>query len=372
MNNGHAETLRARSAPTRWWFRVLAINIIVAASVGSVMALAGAKSMATVGIALAFANLIGVVGAFVVPPLMRRYEEHGSVALWVVVPAALLGLAAIGAVVIGLGVVALGVIPPGQLWRVIWPSFGIAAVTTLGLGVGIALHESTRINRAQATLARHKAELARQEAELARSHAERLATEAQLASLEAQLHPHFLYNTLNTIGVRIPDRGARGARAYGLLCDLAALLRFSLDRRDRYMVPLGDELQVVRAYLQIQQARFKSLAFVIDVPAALQRCEVPPFALLPMVENSVVHVAQDRPGPTRVRIAARAEGDHLQMSVWDDGPGFSLAAIIPRHGLDTLRQRLEALYGAVAGLSVDRVEEGTMVTIRVPLREGQS
>lgn len=363
MNNDPTGTRRARPAPTRRWLRILAINFVVGATVAAVMALGGRASTSTVVIALVYANLIGVTAALLLPPLMRRLDEHGGGSPWFVLPTALLGLAAVGALVIGLGAVGFGVFPAGQLWRVIWPSLGIAAVTTLGLGVGIALHESTQAHRAQATLAW-------QEAELARIGAERLATEARLASLEAHLRPHFLYNTLNTIGAMIPN-GAE--RAHGLLCDLAALLRFSLDRRGRRMVPLADELEVVKAYLAIQQARFKRLTCVIDVPPELKRCEVPPFVLLPVVENCVIHVVQDRPAVTSLWIRARADGDTLELVVWDDGPGFSLKAIVSGHGLDILRGRLEALYGAAARFSVDQREEGAMVSIRVPMRdEGQS
>ncbi len=85
------------------------------------------------------------------------------------------------------------------------------------------------------------------------------------------------------------------------------------------------------------------------------------------------HVAQVRPGLMRLRIKAAVVGDTLELGVWDDGPGFSLGAIPPGHGLDTLRGRLDALYGAAAGLAVDRREEGTMVIIHVPVRrEGRS
>jgi LytS/YehU family sensor histidine kinase len=252
---------------------------------------------------------------------------------------------------IGLGAVGLGLLPLGQLWLVTWPSLAIAAVTTLGLGVGIALHEQTRARHAEATLGRVRAE--------------QFATEALLASLEARLRPHFLYNALNTIAGVIPKDTRL---AHRLLCDLGAVLRLTLDRRGRRTVPLEDELEVVLAYLEIQEARFRRLDYATDVPPALRRCEIPPFALQPVVENSVVHVAQARPGRMRLRVEARAAGDTLKLQVWDDGPGFSLDAVRPGHGLDTLRQRLDALYGGAAGLAVDRCEEGTMVTIRLPLR----
>lgn len=150
--------------------------------------------------------------------------------------------------------------------------------------------------------------------------------------------------------------------------DLAAVLRFSLDGRDRRTVPLEDELALVAAYLEIQEARFQRLDYAVDVPATLHRCEVPRFALQVLVENSVLHVVQVRPGSRRIRVQARAVDDALELAVWDDGPGFSLEEIAPGHALDMLRQRLDALYGAAARLAVDRREGGTMVSVRVPMR----
>jgi sensor histidine kinase YesM len=364
MSDDRREAPRARSILMRWWPRSVAINFAVAASVGSVMALAGAKGLTTVLIALAFANLIGAGAVFLLPPLMRRLEERGGWRLWFVLPMALLGMAAVVALVIGLVLIALGVYPPGELWRVVWPMLGIAAVTTLGIGVGIALHESTRINRNQAKVARQQAEVARQDAKQAHREAERLATEARLASLDAHVHPHFLYNTLSVIRAAI---SGDGERARGLVSDLGALLRFSLERRGRRTIPLSDELRVVKAYLAIQQSRLLRLTWTIDVPAALDRCQVPPFALQPLVENSVIHVAQERRVPTALFIRARADGDTLELLVGDDGPGFGLDAIVPGHGLEVLRGRLAALYGDRAAFALNRGEGGFMVSIRIPI-----
>jgi sensor histidine kinase YesM len=160
-------------------------------------------------------------------------------------------MAALRALAIGLGATWLGALPGAHLWQVVWPSLGIAVVITLGLGVGIALHESTRAQRAEAIVAR-------QEAELARARAEQLATEARLALLEARLEPHFLFNTLNTIVELIHEDPARADQ---LVRRLATLLRFALDRRDRRTVPLDNELDMARTYLEIQEARFERLAW---------------------------------------------------------------------------------------------------------------
>ncbi len=102
------------------------------------------------------------------------------------------------------------------------------------------------------------------------------------------------------------------------------------------------------------------------MPPDLAGCEVPPFALQTVVENSVRHAAERRLGPTRLRVTAGVVGNTLELGVWDDGPGFSLDGIPTGRGLDTLRQRLD-VYGAAGGVRVDRREEGTMVTIWLPV-----
>jgi hypothetical protein len=360
-----------RGLSPRQWRRVFSINLVVAVSVGAVIVLAGKPLISTMVIALVNANVIGVGFTLLFPPLKRWLAAQGRGRPWFVLPTVLLGMAAVAALMIGLGATWLGVLPSGQLWQVVWPSLGIAAVVALSLGVAIALHESTRAERAEATTARQTAELARAEAtlaqqtaELAQARAEQLATEARLASLEARLEPHFLFNTLNTIVDLIHEDPVQ---ADEMVQRLATLLRFALDRRDQRAVLLEHELEMARAYLEIQATRFGRLHYTIDVPPALHWYAVPPFSLQTVVENSVLHVAQRRSEATRVRVSGGVVETTLELGVWDDGPGFSLDAIPAGHGLDTLRQRLEAVFGATAGLTVDRREEGTMVTIRLPL-----
>jgi LytS/YehU family sensor histidine kinase len=340
-------------------------------SVGAVIVLAGKPFITTMVISLVNANVIGVGFTLVFPPLKRWLAAHGGGPSWLVVPTILLGMAAFTALMIGLGATWLGWLPSARLWQVVWPSLGIAAVVAVSLGVAIALHESTRAERAEATAAQQTAELARAEAtlaqqtaELAQARAEQLATETRLASLEARLEPHFLFNTLNTIVGLIHEDPVGAA---WLVRRLAALLHLTLDHRDQRTVRLDTELEVARNFLEIQTARFERLTWAIEVPTALGDYDVPPFALQTVVENSVLHVAERRPEPTRLRITAGVEGSALELRVWDDGPGFSLGVIPRGRGLDTLRQRLDALYGAEAGLKVERREEGTLVTIRLPV-----
>jgi LytS/YehU family sensor histidine kinase len=123
----------------------------------------------------------------------------------------------------------------------------------------------------------------------------------------------------------------------------------------------------VRSYLEIEQARLgERLRVKLDVPEELLYWPVPPFALHTLVQNSVKYVAAARPGGAEIRIEARPAGERMALSVWDDGPGFDLAAAAPGHGLETLRTRLGVLFGADAALTAAGEDGGARVTMAVP------
>ena len=122
----------------------------------------------------------------------------------------------------------------------------------------------------------------------------RLTTEAELRALRAQINPHFLFNALNTIGFLIQTSPAR---AQGTLMKLTALLRGVL-RSPEAGTTLGDEIDLVSAYLEIERARFEErLLIEIDVPGALRAIRVPALMIQPLVENAIKHgIANCRSG----------------------------------------------------------------------------
>lgn len=196
---------------------------------------------------------------------------------------------------------------------------------------------------------------------------------AQLQTLQARLHPHFLFNSLNTIACLISEDPAAAER---VVERLAELLRYCLTDLDKTVVPLRDELQVVRAYLEVQAARFGSrLRFVIDCPEDLMDQRVPPLCLQPLVENAVLHgaVAQRRGGEVLLR-ALRSERQ-LVLAVEDDGPGPGQSTHrgsgVALHGL---RERLRILYPdadppATLDLQSPANRPGCLVVLRLPLSE---
>ena len=214
---------------------------------------------------------------------------------------------------------------------------------------------------------RYNAETKERELQLTRV-SEQLAS-ARFAALEAQLNPHFLFNTLNTIAVRARDGDGPGT--VRMVEQLSDLLRRTLTRHRSSEVTLDEELELVRQYVAIEEARFPDrLTVRIDVDRALRQAAVPGFALQHLVENAIRHGIARRPGAGTVHVHARRDGDTLELSVIDDGAGLSSSATVSGHGIENTRERLRALYADRASLSVaPNANGGTTAVLRVPYRE---
>ncbi|MGH7460519.1 MAG: sensor histidine kinase [Longimicrobiales bacterium] len=179
--------------------------------------------------------------------------------------------------------------------------------------------------------------------------ASRLETSLSRANLEAlrmQLNPHFLFNTLNTISV-LAMKGER-QRVVRMINRLSDLLRLSLEN-SRQTMTLGEEVDFLQRYLEIEQVRFRErLTVRVDVPEELLDAEVPSLVLQPIVENAVVHGVSRQLEGGSIDITARKEGDRLSLTVNDSGPGFG--DVDGRSGtgvgLSNTAARLEQLYGA--------------------------
>ena len=219
------------------------------------------------------------------------------------------------------------------------------------------LDSSTR-EREAARLSLRNAEL---ESELAR---------AQLEMLRSQLHPHFLFNALNTIAGLVRER--RNEAATDVIAGLGGLLRHALSSLDRDEIPLREELGVLESYLDIERARFRdrlSVHFDIE-PAALER-DVPSLILQPLVENAIRHGVASTPRGGQVYVTARTHPGHLELEVRDTGPGFDITgdttANGARLGLRNTRARLERLYGGRHTFDVGNADDGgACVRIRIP------
>lgn len=196
---------------------------------------------------------------------------------------------------------------------------------------------------------------------------------ARFAALQAQLNPHFMFNTLNTIAVLVRDGDRAGASR--IVEQLSDVLRRTLGRRSSE-TSLGDELELIRQYLAIEQARFPDRLHVeIDIDRALGSAAVPSFAVQHLVENAVRHGMARSTRPGHVRLSARRDGNTLIVIVSDDGPGFDVTTTPPEgHGLSNTRERLRALYGPGGTLTLERgsggdTGGGIVATLRVPYHE---
>jgi signal transduction histidine kinase len=193
---------------------------------------------------------------------------------------------------------------------------------------------------------------------------------ARFAALQAQLNPHFLFNTLNTIAVLVRDNDRQGA--VQIVEHLSEVLRRTLTRHRANEVTLGEELELVRQYVAIEQARFSDrLKPQFAIPDSLLSAAVPSFALQHLVENAIRHGIARHPEAGLLLVTAEREGELLRISVIDDGVGIDPPTVPPPgHGIENTRERLRALYGTRASLEIaPRAEGGTIATLRIPYRE---
>jgi two-component system LytT family sensor kinase len=195
-------------------------------------------------------------------------------------------------------------------------------------------------------------------------------TSARFAALQARVNPHFLFNTLNTVIVLVRDNDRQAA--VRIVEQLSEVLRTTLSSHRTNEVPLGEELELVRLYVAIEEARFSDrLRPEFSIDDSLLPAAIPSFALQHLVENAIRHGIAKQPDAGRLIIAARRAGDMLELSVIDDGAGIDPELVIPQgHGIENTRERLRALYGERASLELaSRAEGGTIATLRTPYRE---
>ena len=204
----------------------------------------------------------------------------------------------------------------------------------------------------------------------------RAVASAEVHALQARMNPHFLFNALNALGALSKVAPREIPRATG---QLRQFLRASFDQQERLLVPVEEELAVVRAYLDIESLRLGDRLKVeqtID-PGSLDAL-VPPFSFQPLVENAVQHGIQSSPRAGRLLMMVRPNGSCLEMRVTDDGQGVPSTEVEQLffgertrvHALVLLRRRLQGLFGRSFQLEVrSEIGEGTKVTMRIPLRK---
>lgn len=204
-----------------------------------------------------------------------------------------------------------------------------------------------------------------------------LLAETKLLALRARIHPHFLFNTLTTIAAlcRI-DAG----KAESATVQLAQIMRRALELDKRTLQPLGDEVEYVRDYVEIEKLRLGNrLNFVWEIEPRSETAQIPPFILQILVENAVQHGIVPKMGQGNIIVRSRAREKYILIAVQDDGVGIprkqrtkllsSTTEMTERtHGIGLANEQLELLYGTTARLRLfSRENCGTLVAFRIPV-----
>ncbi len=219
-------------------------------------------------------------------------------------------------------------------------------------------------------LVRQKDALAREQAlalDLARSEMERQSLDARLNLLQAQVAPHFLFNTLANVQALV-ESGSPQAPA--VLRSLIAYLRAAVPRLNEPATTLGQELQLVRAYLELMRMRMPDrLQFDLKADDLALGLRCPPMTLLTLVENAVRHGIDPSEEGGRIEVEVRRAGERCKVSVHDTGVGLHSANRGLGTGLAALRERLELIFGDQVVLRVSAQEpRGVLAELEFPAR----
>lgn len=193
---------------------------------------------------------------------------------------------------------------------------------------------------------------------------EKAVIESNLRLLQAQIEPHFLFNTLSNILSLIDTDPAKGK---SMLLDLNNYLRTSLSRTLPETTTLGQEIEAVRTYLNIQKIRLGDrMNFTIDVPGTLTKHPFPPMLLQPLVENSVKHGLEPDEKGGEISINIHEEGESIRIEVVDTGLGFT-SFNTPGVGIANVRERIKLIYGERGRLIMEANKpDGLRTVIEVP------
>jgi two-component system LytT family sensor kinase len=208
------------------------------------------------------------------------------------------------------------------------------------------------------------AEIAERVESLRQQEMTRLVSQAELRALQSQINPHFLFNALNTLYGVIP-REATGARR--MVINLADIFRYFL-QTDKTFVPLEKEMEIVRAYLEVEQSRLGDrLGVEIHVDDAALGIPIPVLSIQPLVENAIKHGVAQHTEPGYVRIRVTHGKDDLRVVVENSGSGANTETAGTGIGLQNVRRRLEICYGTGARLQLRFDPRNTSVELCIPL-----
>ncbi len=198
-----------------------------------------------------------------------------------------------------------------------------------------------------------------------RNEQELAASRAELKALRAQVNPHFLFNALNSIAALIHSNPALAEETVE---KLAEVFRYTLERSETEWVTLAEEIDFIRAYLDVEQARFaERLQTSIQVAPQLQTRQVPTMLVQILVENAIKHGTSQARGVGRVEIGVTESSGGFRIEVRDNGPGLG-PSVNGGYGLRNVAARLERYYGSRARFGIERLEQSgqTLAWVELP------
>ncbi len=203
--------------------------------------------------------------------------------------------------------------------------------------------------------------------ELERSEFERKALDARLRLLQAQVKPHFLFNTLANVQALV---NAGSPRASQVLTNLIAYLRAAVPRMQTATATLDQELELVRAYLELMQMRMPDrLQFALRIDPAAAKLQCPPMTLLTLVENAVHHGIDPSEQGGRIDVDVWMRDGRCLVRVIDTGVGLKTPGSGLGTGLSTLRERMQLAFGGDVQLNLAEIEpQGVCVELSFPGR----
>jgi two-component system, sensor histidine kinase YesM len=213
---------------------------------------------------------------------------------------------------------------------------------------------------------------------------------AELEMLQAQINPHFLFNVLNAIRLKIKMEGDTGSAS--LIYSLSALLRMTINRNNAF-ISLEEEVTIVKHYVDLMNFRHQhNVDLEIHVSEAASSIEVPRFFLQPVIENAIIHGKSDRKETIQI-FANEQSNSYLELIITDNGKGMDLLTLEKlkekvfhsnsntysksNHsfngiGVQNVYQRLKLIYGDAFQMRIDSVEgEGTTLTFQIPVGKGE-
>ena len=191
--------------------------------------------------------------------------------------------------------------------------------------------------------------------------------DAKLTALRSQINPHFLFNTLNSIGELVHESAARAEAAVE---KLAYIFRYTLDKSSENYVALDEEVSLISTYLEMEKIRFgEKLDIDIEIRDNMHKVPIPSFILLTLVENCIKHGVSKILHNGWVSVMAFKKDEFLVCEVEDNGPGIDLSRIYKSHGLSNSISRIENIYEMKDLFHFQNTGNGTLVTLKIPLEK---